>query len=172
MSGLGDERRITELLASYGYFAGCYCDNQRLASFWPEPVTQVSPDPGFAAYGGGRRRWEGLARLETFIKRPKAYPCPGFYRGSLHLQGNNLEVRIDGNRAVATSYCEVLQEAGDDRLELLGAGTQQWWSSKVTGSRRMDERRRRDVGSVESAEFLRTAERDDVSSPASVLVAT
>jgi hypothetical protein len=139
---LEDEREIRSLLGWYAYYAdGCHDDE------WLDLWT----DDGVYDLSVGR--WEGKARLREFITDPAVHHKPGFYGHTLHLQGPNLAVLIDGDEAVATGYNVLLHETANVP-SILRIGGNRWRFRRVEGRWRMAERRHRSVGEPEFASNL------------------
>jgi hypothetical protein len=156
---LEDERAIRELLACYGFCADACLDEGFVELFTATGVMEVSLGPDATEYGGATLRWEGQEQLRDFVANPAAHHKPGFYGQSLHLQGNNLAMRIEGSSAYATSYCLVLQNV-DGAIRIFGAGPQAWVLARTTAGWRIAERRRRHVGDPEMRTLFIGVERE------------
>jgi hypothetical protein len=141
---LEDERAIRELLARYGYHADACRDEAYLALFTEDGAYDISMGAFHSAYPE-IVRFEGKDRLREFIKDPEAHARPDYYGKSLHVQGNNLVVHLDGDHAVANSYSIVLR-LGERGTYLHAAGTNQWTLERHDGQWRIKERRRREMG--------------------------
>jgi hypothetical protein len=139
---LEDEREIRSLLGWYAYYAdGCH-DEEWLDLWTDDGVYDLSIG-----------RWEGKARLRDFITNPDVHHKPGFYGHTLHLQGPNLAVMIDGDEAVATGYNVLLHETSNVP-STLRIGGNRWRFRRVEGRWLMAERRHRSVGEPEFASNL------------------
>jgi hypothetical protein len=139
---LEDEREIRSLLGWYAYYAdGCH-DEQWLGLWTDDGVYDLSAG-----------RWAGKERLREFITDPAVHHSPGFYGHSLHLQGPNLAIFIDGDEAVATGYNVLLHETFNV-ASVLRIGGNRWRFRRVGGRWLMAERRHRSVGEPEFASNL------------------
>lgn len=139
---LEDEREIRSLLGWYAYYAdGCH--DEEWLDLWADD----------GVYDLSIGRWEGKTRLREFITDPNVHHKPGFYGHTLHLQGPNLAVKIDGDEAVATGYNVLLHETSNVPSTLRIGGNR--WRFRRVGSRwLMTERRHRSVGEPEFAANL------------------
>lgn len=150
---LEDEREIRELMSSYGYHADAARDEAWLQQWTEEGRMDISTadhdGPGYR----DKIQFVGKEQLRAFIEDDQGHHLEGFYRHSLHLQGNNVSVRIDGDEATALSYSILLQQVGAE-LRTLGAGVNRWLFRRVDGRWRIHERRRREVGHPESSQVL------------------
>jgi hypothetical protein len=149
---LEDERELRELLSRYGYNADARRDEAYLDLWTDDGVMDVAMGSHHSSYQSGKR-FEGKQQLRVFITDEDAHHRPGFYGHSLHVQGNNVVVHIDGDEAVANAYSMVLQDTGE-RVELGSAGTNQWRFRREGGRWRIAERRRRAVGDPATDENL------------------
>lgn len=152
---LEDERSIRELLAVYGFHADTKRDEEYL-DLWTDDGVMDLVGSIDAHQGGpmpGRMIWEGRDRLREFITDPDSHHKPGFYGKTLHTQGNNVVVRVDGDEATVNSYSIVLQEI-DGKTTLITAGANRWRLRRENGRWRIQERRRREVGEDDIPELL------------------
>lgn len=150
---LEDELEIRELLSTYGYHADAGRDEDYLHLWTEDGRMNLST----AAQDGPAYRdlveWVGQEQLRAFIEDEQGHHMDGFYKHSLHVQGNNVSIRIDGDEAVALSYSILLHQVGAE-VRTLGAGVNRWLFRRVDGRWRIHERRRREVGHPETADVL------------------
>jgi hypothetical protein len=148
---LEDEREIRELLAQYGYHADACRDNAYL-DLWSDDCEY---NIGSAA---GERSWRGKEELEAFITDPAVHHSPGFYGHTLHLQGMNLAIRIDGDQAWAVSYNALVHEVLG-KVNVIVAGANRWKFAREQSRWRIVERRHRPVGDPTFASLTEAFER-------------
>lgn len=151
LAELEDERAIRELLSRYGYYADACLDEEYLALFTEDGAMDVSQGGTEDPYAV--LRWEGRDTLRTFLKDRTAAHGNGFAGRSLHLQGNNITVTVTGDTAVAAGYSFIFHQDGP-QLKLLSASTNEWRLAKVDGVWRISLRKRRMMGSPDTAEVL------------------
>jgi ketosteroid isomerase-like protein len=151
-----DEREIRELLSRYGFHADARRDEAYLELWTDDGVFDVSMDRHIAgvdtSYQDGRR-FVGKEQLREMITDPDGHARPGVYGHTLHVQGNNVVVHIDGDEAVANAYSLLVYNTGEG-LELRAAGTNHWGFRREDGRWRITERRRRAVGDPATDENL------------------
>lgn len=150
---LEDEREIRELLSRYGYNADAGRDEAYLDLFTEDGAYDISMGESHSAYPT-IVRFEGRDALRDFIKDPRAHHRPDYYRQSLHVQGNNVVVHVEGDSAVVNSYSIVLRRSDASAAYLHAAGTNRWLLERVDGSWRIKERRRREIGHPDIDENL------------------
>lgn len=153
---LADERAIRELLARYGHYADARLDEDYLDLFTEDgamDVSQGGQDDPYAVL-----RWAGRSALRTFLTDRTAAHGTGFAGRSLHAQGNNLTVTVTGDTAVAAGYSFILHQDGP-AIRLVSASVNEWGFRRVDGRWRITLRRRRMVGSPDTAEVLTAPER-------------
>lgn len=153
---LEDEKAIRELLSRYGYYADACLDEEYFDLFTEDCVMDVSSGGSEDPYA--LVRWEGLAAMKEFMSVRTAGHGDGFYGRSLHVQGNNLTIRIDGDRAVASGYSFILQQK-DTGIALISASVNEWDLRRRSGGWLIHMRKRRMVGAPDTAEVLRATER-------------
>lgn len=137
---LENEREIRELLARYGFNADCCRDDEYIELYTENGAIDLTTG------GGGIRRWQGKDELRKFISDPNAHHAPGFYGHAMHMQGNNVVIKIEDGEAVVNSYSIVLQGDGTSAPVFFSAGNNQWRMRKVDGRWLIEERRRRHIG--------------------------
>ena len=152
---LEDEREIRELLARYGYYADAPLDEEYFALFTDDCVMDVSAGRGDDPYEVVR--WEGLAAMREFLSVRTAAHDNGFYGRSMHVQGNNLSIKVTGDDAVANGYSFIFHQDGPT-LKLLSASINEWAFRREAGRWRIQMRKRRMPGAPDAAEVLRAAE--------------
>lgn len=154
---LEDEKEIRELLARYGYYADAKLDDEYYDLFTDDCVMDVSTGRGDDPYA--LLRWEGLAAMREFMAVRTAGNGDGFYGRSLHMQGNNVAIRVSGDTAAATNYSFIFHQDGPD-LRIISASINAWQLVRTEGRWRIRERRRRMVGAPDTADVLRATESD------------
>ncbi|MFJ3667422.1 nuclear transport factor 2 family protein [Streptomyces sp. NPDC090106] len=152
---LEDDREIRELLARYGYYADAPLDDEYFALFTQDCVMDVSSGRGEDPYE--IVRWEGLDQMRRFLSERTAQHDNGFYGRSLHVQGNNLAVRVTGDDAVANGYSFIFHQDGPT-LRLLSASLNEWHFRREAGRWKIRTRKRRMPGAPDAQEVLRAAE--------------
>ncbi|BCB89881.1 nuclear transport factor 2 family protein [Phytohabitans suffuscus] len=155
LAALEDDKAIRELLARYGHYADACLDDEYLALFTADCVMDVSS--GAAPEPYEVIRWEGLDTMREFLAVRTAAHGDGFYGRSMHAQGNNLTIRVDGATAVANGYSFILHQDGP-RIRLVSASVNEWHFVKVDGTWLIKERRRRMLGAPDTATILRASE--------------
>ncbi|MDT9592131.1 nuclear transport factor 2 family protein [Nocardioides zeae] len=153
---LEDERAIREVLSRYGHYADACLDDDYFALFTEDCVMEVSQGRGDDPYA--IVRWDGREQMKEFLAVRTAGHGDGFYGRSLHMQGNNLTLRIDGDVAIANNYSFILHQDGVD-LRLVSASVNDWRLVRRDGRWLISERRRRMVGAPDTADILRASER-------------
>ncbi|MCW2495324.1 nuclear transport factor 2 family protein [Jatrophihabitans sp.] len=155
LAELEDERRIRDLLARYGYYADACLDEEYYALFTDDCVMDVSsgrPEDPYEVI-----RWEGQEAMRNFMAVRTAGHGDGFAGRSLHMQGNNNSIRVDGDSAVANNYSFILHQDGAE-IRLVSASINEWHFRRVDGEWRFSERKRRMVGAPDTATVLRASE--------------
>lgn len=152
---LEDEKNIRELLSRYGYYADAMLDDEYFDLFTDDCVMDVSTGRGDDPYA--ILRWEGLAAMKEFMSVRTAGNGDGFYGRSLHMQGNNLSIKITGDTAVANNYSFIFHQDGAT-LKIISASINEWQVLRVDGTWKIQQRRRRMVGAPDTAEILRASE--------------
>lgn len=155
LTALEDEREIRELLARYGYYADAPLDEEYFALFTEDCVMDVSSGRGEDPYEVVR--WEGLAKMREFLAERTAQHDNGFYGRSMHVQGNNLAIKVEGTDGVANGYSFIFHQDGGT-LRLLSASINAWRFRKEDGRWKIQERKRRMAGAPDAVEVLRAAE--------------
>lgn len=144
---LEDERAIREVLARYGFTADT-CRDEAYVDLYTDDgaIDLVIADQQMYP---GVVRFEGKDELRRFIADPGAHHRPGFYGRSMHLMGNNVAMRVEGDRAVANSYSMTMQADPEQVVDILSVANNQWQLERVDGRWLIKERRRREIGSEE-----------------------
>lgn len=157
---LEDDKAIRELLARYGFNADQGRSDDFVALFETDGALEVtlskaraqgaSIAEGDALASAGDVpgedvvvRHEGHAALGAFIRDPKGHKA--IEGMSLHLMGNNLVTRIDGDTATAESYNLTIVRRGA-QFHVIGAAVNIWHLVKIDGAWRIKENRRRRPG--------------------------
>ncbi|OCB22488.1 nuclear transport factor 2 family protein [Mycobacterium intracellulare] len=149
---LEDEKAVRELLSRYGYYADTCLDDQYIDLFTDDCVMDVS-----SGYSGDPYKvleWRGKESLREFLMARSARHGDGFRGNSLHMQGNNLAIQIDGVDAVATGYSFILCHEDEVGVRLVSASINRWHLDKIEGSWRVRTRTRRAIGAPDSAAIL------------------
>lgn len=148
---LEDEKAIRELLARYGYYADAQLDDEYFGLFTEDCVMDVTtdrePDP-YAII-----RWQGLAEMKSFLTERTAAHGDKFAGFSLHMQGNNQSIRVDGDEAVAHNYSFILRQVGPE-VRLVSASINEWTLRKTSGRWQVAQRTRRMVGAPDVPTLL------------------
>lgn len=153
---LEDEKQIRELLSRYGYYADAMLDDEYFDLFTDDCVMDVSTGRGDDPYA--LLRWEGLEAMKEFMAvRTAGNGGDGFYGHSLHMQGNNLSIRLDGDAAVANNYSFIFHQDGS-QLKIISASINEWHVVRLDGRWKIRQRRRRMVGAPDTAVVLRATE--------------
>lgn len=152
---LEDEKAVRELLSRYGYYADACLDEEYFGIFTDDCVMDVSSGAAEDPYGV--ITWQGKDAMREFLAVRTAGHGDGFYGRSLHMQGNNLAIRIDGSTAVANGYSFILHQEEPD-IRLVSASINEWHLIKDDGQWKVQKRIRRRVGAPDSAKVLRSTE--------------
>lgn len=152
---LEDEKEIRELMSRYGYFADAPLDDEYFALFTEDCVMDVSSGADDDPYSVVR--WEGRETLKRFMAERLAQHDNGFYGHSMHVQGNNLAVTVDGDTARASGYSFIFHQDGTT-LRLLSASLNAWQFRRVDGRWLIHERKRRMAGSPDLPDLVRVTE--------------
>lgn len=150
---LEDEKSIREVLARYGYYADACLDDQYIELFTRDCVMDISsgdPDDPFKVI-----EWRGRDAIRDFLTERTDRHGDGFRGRSLHVQGNNLAIRISGAEATATGYSFILRQ-GDADVCLVSASINRWQLRKDDGRWRVQRRVRRGVGAPDTAAVLKS----------------
>jgi hypothetical protein len=152
---LEDESEIRALLCRHDYYFDCMNDDEWLALWVADGAFDLV---SIANYPDGSRRelvqrYAGIDELREFVKHPEGHHREGFYGHSMHCASNNLMIGADGDEAWATSYSLLYQES-EDKVHLLSGANNYWRLRRVDGRWRLQERRRRQVGSPAFARNL------------------
>ena len=159
-----DDRAIRDVLARVGYTADDCEDDAFVALFTDDGGIRLSNPKAKEAFGGdGFAEWQGRDGVHEFITHPKGHHRPELYGKSMHLHGNNLVTRIDGDEATAGSYGAALV-AGDDGVSVLSAGNNHWRLRRVDGRWLLVERRGTSLGDEYFASNLDETKRQEVES--------
>lgn len=155
LQALEDEKEIRELMSRYGYFADAPLDDEYFALFTEDCVMDVSSGASDDPYSVVR--WEGRETLKRFMAERLAQHDNGFYGHSMHVQGNNLAVTVDGDTARASGYSFIFHQDGTT-LRLLSASLNAWQFRRVDGRWLIHERKRRMAGSPDLPDLVRVTE--------------
>jgi hypothetical protein len=151
---LEDEKAVREVLARYGYYADTCLDDDYIDLFTDDCVMDVSSGDRDDPYRVVE--WQGKNSLRAFLTERSSRHGDGFRGNSMHVQGNNLAIRIDGLDAVATGYSFILRQVGDEVL-LVSASINSWELHKGSGHWLVHRRTRRAMGAPDIAALVRTA---------------
>jgi len=139
---LEDEREIQSLLARYGITADTDDDDGFVELYTDDgTITMANPRAG----GDGVAGWQGKDGIRAFIADPNGHRSPALHGRSMHLHGNNLVVRVEGDDAVAGSYGVTLVK-GDDGTRILSAAGNRWDLRRVDGEWRIRQRSSASIG--------------------------
>lgn len=152
LSELEDERAIREFLTRFGYVMDFGSVDEFVDLFTPDGAIDISMGASYGEHAVSER-WEGSERLREFLVDPEDRWDKTWYGNVMHAQGNNLEVTITGNQALATGYAlSVISRDGS--LSIIGASANRWQLQKVQGLWRIKERKLRAVGHDEYAAMV------------------
>jgi hypothetical protein len=152
---LEDESEIRTLLCRHDYYFDCMKDEEWLALWVQEGAFDLV---SIANYPDGSRRelvqrYSGIDELRAFVKHSEGHHREGFYGHSMHCASNNLTIGVTGDEAWAMSYSLLFQES-EGKIYLLSGANNYWRLRRVDGRWRLQERRRRQVGSPQFAHNL------------------
>ena len=126
---LEDEREIRYVLTRYGYLSDFGSVDDFVNLFTPDGALDISMGSSYGEYASSER-WEGSARLHDFLADPEGLWDKSWYGNVMHLQGNNVEVTVTGESALATGYAlSVISRDGG--LHVIGASANRWELQKV-----------------------------------------
>lgn len=154
---LEDERTIRELLSEYGYCSDAGDDVEYVNLYTEDGVLDVTMGPSHFEFAGVSR-WAGHEALAEFIANPNAHHIVGFYQHSLHVQGNNVTIEIDGDEATAIGYSIVLQQTPTG-ISMVAAGVNRWRFRRHESGWRISERVRREPGHPDALRILSASAR-------------
>jgi hypothetical protein len=152
---LEDEKEIRELMSRYGYYADAPLDEKYFALFTEDCVMDVSSGAADDPYAVVR--WEGRDTLRRFMAERLAQHDNGFYGHSMHMQGNNVAITVDGDTATASGYSFIFHQDGET-LRLLSASLNAWRFRRESGRWLIHERKRRMAGAPDLADVVRVTE--------------
>lgn len=149
---LEDERAIRELLTRYGFVMDVGSVDDFVALFTPDGAVDLAMGSSYGEFAV-TRRWEGSEQLHQYLADPEGLWDKSWYGNVMHVQGNNVEIAIDGDVASARSYAlsVIFREA---KVQLIGASANRWRFRKVDGAWRIRERVFRPVAHEEFAAML------------------
>jgi len=154
LGALEDDKAVRELIVRHDY-----CFDTMRDEDWLELWTDGTYDLlSTLRYPDGSERtvaqvWRGPDQLRQFISDPDTHHRRGFYGHSMHVAGQEMVVAVAGDTATATSYSLLFQEV-DGSLSILSGANSRWTLRRVDGSWKLQERRRRQVGTPEFAANL------------------
>lgn len=149
---LEDERAVRELLTRFGYVMDFGSVDDFVDLFDPEGAMDLSMGTSYGDHAV-TERWEGSARLHEFLADPEGRWDKSWYGNVMHVQGNNLEITITGDRALATGYAISLISR-DGGLNVIGASANRWELTKTDGRWLIKERTLRAIGHDEFAAMV------------------
>lgn len=144
---LEDEKAILELMAVYGFAADTPREDQWVGLFTQDGAMDMSFGSVISQYAVPKR-WVGAEQLTEFINDPAGHRREGSYGRTLHLQGNNVVLRIDGDTAEANGYSLVVLDDGKT-VTITSAGVNRWRFERIDGRWQIAERLRREPGNRE-----------------------
>lgn len=152
ISELENERAIRELLARFGYVMDFGSVEEFVDLFTLDGAIDISMGASYGEHAVSER-WEGSERLREFLVDPEDRWDKTWYGNVMHVQGNNLEITITGDQALATGYAlSVISRDGS--LSIMGASANRWQLKEVQGRWRIKERKHRAVGHDEYAAMV------------------
>ncbi len=152
ISELENERAVRELLSRFGYVMDFGSVDEFADLFTSDGAIDISMGASYGKHAVSER-WEGVDRLRDFLVDPDGRWDKTWYGNVMHVQGNNLEITITGDEALATGYAlSVISR--DGALSIMGASANRWHLHKVHGRWRIKERKFRAVGHDEYAAMV------------------
>jgi hypothetical protein len=152
ISELEDERAIRDILSRFGYVMDFGSVDDFVDLFTPDGAMDIAMGASYGDHAVSER-WEGSERLREFLVDPEGRWDKTWYGNVMHVQGNNLEVTITGDSALATGYAlSVISR--DGALKIIGASANRWELKKVAGRWLIHERKLRAVGHDEFAAMV------------------
>src|SRR5829696_6574910 len=126
---LAAERGVPYVLTRYGYLSDFGSVDDFVNLFTPDGALDISMGSSYGEYASSER-WEGSARLHDFLADPEGRWDKSWYGNVMHVQGNNVEVTVTGESALATGYAlSVISRDGG--LHVIGASANRWELQKV-----------------------------------------
>ena len=152
ISELENERAVRDILTRFGYVMDFGGIDEFVDLFTPDGAIDISMGASYGEHAVSER-WEGVDRLREFLVDPEGRWDKTWYGNVMHVQGNNLEITITGDQALATGYALSLLSR-DGSLSIIGASANRWHLQKVRGRWRVQERKLRAVGHGEYAAMV------------------
>lgn len=150
---LEDERAIRELLTRFGAVMDVGSIDDFVGLFTPDGAVDLAMGKSYGEFAV-TRRWEGSAELHDFLADPEGLWDKSWWGNVMHVQGNNVEITIDGDDAIATGYAISLISR-DGGLQVIGASANRWQLRKTDGGWLIRERKFRPIGHEHFAAMLR-----------------
>jgi hypothetical protein len=120
-----------------------------VALFTPDGALDLAMGASYGEFAV-TRRWEGSAELHHYLADPDGLWDKSWYGNVMHVQGNDVDITVEGGVAIATSYAlSVISRDGG--LQLVGASANRWQLEKIDGVWRIRERKFRPVAHEEFA---------------------
>jgi hypothetical protein len=138
-----DDRAIRDLLAEYGYTADGCKDEEFIDLYTDDAAIKLTANARARAVFGNDTEWvtwDNREGIRKFITHPTGHHSPLLYGKSMHLQGNNLTVEIDGDEAIARGY-QIAIVADEATTRVISAANNVWQLRRVNGRWRIKERR-------------------------------
>lgn len=152
ISELENERAIRELLTRFGYVMDFGSVDEFVDLFTPDGAIDISMGASYGDHAVSER-WEGSDRLREFLVDPEGRWDKTWYGNVMHVQGNNIDIKVTGDEALATGYAfSVISRDGS--LTIIGASANRWQLRMVKGRWRIEERKFRAVGHDEYAAMV------------------
>lgn len=149
---LEDERAIRELLTRFGEVMDVGSIADFVALFTHDGAIDLAMGKSYGEFAV-TRRWQGSAELHDFLADPEGLWDKSWWGSVMHVQGNNVEIRIDGENALATGYAISLISR-DGGLKVIGASANRWQLRKTDGRWLVHERKFRPIGHEHFAAML------------------
>lgn len=149
---LEDERDIRYLITDYGYVSDFGSVDDFVDLFTADGSLDISMGSSYGDFATSER-WEGREQLHDFLADPQGRWDKSWYGNVMHLQGNNLQVAVTGDDAIASGYA-VSVISRDGGLHVIGASANRWHLRRVDGRWRIHERVLRAVGHEEFAAMV------------------
>jgi hypothetical protein len=149
---LEDERAIRELLTQFGKVMDVGSIDDFVGLFTADGAIDLAMGKSYGEFAV-TRRWEGSDQLHDFLADPEGLWDKSWWGSVMHVQGNNVEITIDGDDALATGYAISLISR-DGGMHVIGASANRWQLRRTDGRWLILERKFRPVGHEHFAAML------------------
>ena len=143
---LEDESAIRDVISAYCYHADSGHDEDLITLFADEGVLS-------SKVAGAYKAAVGTSEIRAQVADPLGHHRPDLYRHGMHLLGQNLVIRVDGDTAIASSYSLLLLKR-KDALEVYSASSNKWVLRRARTGWKILERSRRPLADEDFDEVL------------------